>query len=135
MILTQKFFTDNNVCEAGQVVVDEYNLIGMDIDLAIKTLLQADLKNDAGFILEIKNSEYYVKNNGGIFTMGAYQVFNPLTGQHTRYKTEEEAKIALVEISKQVLDLHCPRVVQELSNENGDTTWIPTEIHKTIVVS
>jgi len=26
-------------------------------------------------------------------------------------------------------------VNQEMSNENGDTTWIPTEIHKTIVVS
>jgi hypothetical protein len=86
-------------------------------------------------LLFYKKTELYVRTNGSIFTMGAYQVFNPLTGQHTRYETEAEAKAALVDVAKQVLEQHCPRVVQELSNENGDTTWIPTTMNETLVIS
>ena len=67
--------------------------------------------------------------------MGAYQVFNPLTGLHTRYETEAEAKAALVELAKSVLQYHGLSVVQELSNELGDTTWIPTQLHETLTVS
>lgn len=132
MILTQAFFTDNAVCAEGQVVVDTYKLIGMDIDDAIKKLLQAGLKEDAGWILQVKSSEKYVRMNGSVITMGSYQVFNPLTGLHTRHETEADAKAALIDVSKQLLAYYGPQVVQEISNENGDAVWVPTTLHETI---
>jgi hypothetical protein len=67
--------------------------------------------------------------------MGAYQVFNPLTGVHTRYETEAEAKQALIAIAQDILKQHSPTVVQELSNENGDTVWTATKMNETLVVS
>lgn len=67
--------------------------------------------------------------------MISYQVFNPLTGTHTKYETEEEAKSALIKVQEEILSLHGANVVQEVLNENGDTTWIPTEIHKNLKVS
>ena len=135
MILTQEFLTNMGVCSDGQSVAETGNYIGMDYDLVIKDLVSRGLNDDAGWMLASKKTEYYVRNNGSILTMGAYQVFNPLVGQHTRYETEAEAKAALVEIAKEVLKQHCPTVVQELSNENGDTTWIPTNMNETLVVS
>lgn len=135
MILTQEFLASTQVCAEGQVVADTGNYIGMDYDEVIRDLLLKGDKLSAGWLLAQKSTEAYVRANGSIFTMGAYQVFNPLTGQHTRFETEAEAKAGLVEIARAVLNQHCPNVVQELSNENGDTTWVPTDIHNTLVIS
>ena len=65
----------------------------------------------------------------------AYQVFNPQTGQHTRYVTEAEAKAALVEVAKQVLAVHTPSVVEEITHENGDVTWVPIDFVSQLNVS
>mgnify|MGYP003339374226 CR=1 FL=1 len=135
MLLTQEFLTLANVCEAGQKCADDGNYIGVEYDEVIKDLLRRDLKEDAGWLQQQKSTELYVRMNGSQFTMGAYQVFNPLTGQHTRYETEAEAKAALVEVGKQLLVQYCPQVIQELSNENGDTTWIPTTMNQTLTIS
>jgi hypothetical protein len=43
------------------------------------------------------------------------------------YETEAEATAALIETAKAVLAQHLPTVCQELSNENGDTCWIPID--------
>jgi len=65
----------------------------------------------------------------------AYQVFNPQTGQHTRYETEAEAKAALVEVAKQILVTYTPSVVEETVHENGDVTWTSTELASQLIVS
>lgn len=135
MILTQEFLDFFGVCSEGQSVADLNNYIGMDYDFVIKDLLSKGDKDNAGWLIVQKSTEHYVRNNGSIITMGAYQVFNPLTGQHTRYETSDEARVALIEVQKAVLSNYGATVVQEISNENGDATWIPTEIHKTLVIS
>lgn len=135
MILTKSFLTEVNSCAEGYRFGLENNLIDGDYDAAISFCANNGRHDFADWLTEQKKTEYYVRNNGSILTMGAYQVFNPLTGQHTRYETEAEAKEALVEVSKEILKQHCPIVVQELSNENGDTTWIPTNLHETLNIS
>lgn len=135
MKLTKSFLTDVNSCVEGYRFGLENNLIDGEYDDAIKFCSENGRQDFADWLIQQKNTEYYVRNNGSILTMGAYQVFNPLTGQHARYETEADAKAALIEISKEVLKQHCPTVVQELSNENGDTTWIPTDLNKTLVIS
>lgn len=135
MILTREAFKELNACVEGYETALRTGNVGKDIDEVISYCNNNNLTSFADWLIEQKKTEYYVRNNGSILTMGAYQVFNPLTGTHTRYETEVEAKAALVEIAKEVLNQHCPTVVQELSNENGDTTWIPTTMNETLVVS
>jgi len=135
MILTKEFLTVANSCTEGYRFGLENNLIGDDYDAAIAFCANNGHQDFADWLIEQKKTEYYVRNNGSIITMGAYQVFNPLTGLHTRYETEAEAKTALIELAKEVLKQHCPTVVQELSNENGDTTWIPTTMNETLTIS
>ena len=135
MILTEEFLNKAMACVEGFSVGMAKGYIGMEYNEVIKALLKANYREYAGWMLEAKKTELYVRMNGSVITMGAYQIFNPLTGTHTRYETEAEAKTALIEVSKQLLNYYCPQVVQELSNENGDTTWIPTTLHETLTIS
>lgn len=135
MILTKEFLQQQQACTDGIQACIDNNYIGLEYSDVVKNFISNDQKDYAGWLLEQKSTEAYVMANGSVITMGAYQVFNPLTGLHTRYETENEAKTALIEIAKQVLEQHCPKVIQELSNENGDTTWIPTNMNESLVVS
>lgn len=135
MLLTKEFLTEVNSCLEGYRFGLENNLIGGDYDAAITFCLENGRKDFADWLSEQKRTEYYVKLNGGTISMGAYQVFNPLTGVHTRYETEAEARQALIDMAKLVLDTHKLIVVREMSNEHGDTTWIPTSMPDTLVIS
>ena len=115
MILTEEFLKSQDACQEGIQTVIDNNIVGIEYNLAIRQLIDLNEQDYAGWMIEQKKTEAYVRANGSVFTMNAYQVFNPLTGQHTRYETEEEAKGALVEIAKQVLAQHVPVVVQEFS--------------------
>ena len=135
MILTKEFLGNVDSCPEGYRFGLENNLIDNDYDAAIKFCAENGHQDFADWLTEQKLTEKYVRANGSVITMGAYQVFNPLTGQHTRYKTEAEAKEALIVIAKEILTQNCPQVVRELSNENGDTTWIPTTMNESLVIS
>lgn len=52
-----------------------------------------------------------------------YQVFNPLTGQHTRCASEQAAKEMLLDFALQVVMNYPPTVAKEVTHENGDVTW------------
>lgn len=134
MILTKEFLENQQACAEGIQACIDNNYIGMEYSDVIKAFISNEQKEYAGWLVEQKQTEAYVRL-GENLTMGAYQVFNPLTGVHTRYETESEAKSALIQIAQEILQTHSPIVVQELSNENGDVTWIPTELHKTLVVN
>jgi hypothetical protein len=135
MILTKEFLGDSDSCLKGYRFGLENNLIDNDYDVAIKFCSENGHQDFADWLIEQKSTEKYVKANGSVLTMGAYQVFNPLTGLHTRYETEDEAKAALVNVAKAILGQYPNLVNQELSNENGDTTWIPTNMNKSLIVS
>jgi hypothetical protein len=135
VILTKELLSSLDCCPEGYKFGLENNLIDNDYDYAILFCKENGQVEFSDWLLEQKSSEVYVRSNGSVFTMGAYQVFSPFTGQHTRYETEEEARLALIDLAKNVLDTHTPGVVQELSNENGDTAWIPTDMHKTLNIS
>lgn len=135
MILTREFLLEVNSCQEGYRFGLENNLINGNYDDAITFCSNNGKQEFADWLTTQKSTEYYVRNNGSLITMGAYQVFNPLTGQHTRYESEELARLALINVAKEILQQHCPTVVQELSNENGDTTWIPTTMNETLIIS
>lgn len=67
--------------------------------------------------------------------MSTYQVFNPITGTHTRCESDVEAKAMLVEVAQQVLALHVPSVNLEIIHENGDVTWQPIDFVSQLVVT
>jgi hypothetical protein len=135
MILTKEFLGDVDSCLEGYRFGLENNLIDNDYDAAIKFCAENKHQDFANWLIEQKLTEKYVRANGSVIIMGAYQVFNPLTGLHTKYETEAEAKSALIEVAQAILNQQCPKVIQEISNENGDTTWIPTNMNESLVVS
>ncbi len=129
------FLKEIGMCKEGYEAMNKLGNYGLTLDQAAARLQEAGYPKFAEWILEQKKTEAYVRFNGKVYTMGAYQVFNPLTGVHTRYETEAEAKQALAGIAQEILKQHCPTVVQELSNENGDTCWIATNLNESLVVS
>jgi hypothetical protein len=129
------FFTELGMCQEGYDAMVKINSYGLTFDEAAASLNANGYPKFAEWLLAQKKTEAYVRFYGKVITMGAYQVFNPLTGVHTRYETEAEAKQALIAIAQDILKQHSPTVVQELSNENGDSVWIATKMNETLVVS
>jgi hypothetical protein len=135
MILTEEFLKNQNACAEGIQIAFDNNYIGQEYSNVIRELIAIDQKDFAGWMLAQKTTEAYVRANGKEFTMGTtYKIFNPLTGLHTEYQTEADAKVGMAEICKQVLQSHKPTVCQTISNENGDSTWIAVEIANNINV-
>ena len=135
IIITKELMDALGNCGDGPAFIEANNLWGKTDEEVLRAMKDAGVLEPVIFWRQAKSSEAFVRYFGSTFTMGAYQVFNPLTGLHTRYETEAEAKAALVELAKSVLQYHGLSVVQELSNELGDTTWIPTQLHETLTVS
>jgi len=129
------FLREIGMCQEGYDAMNALGNYGLTLDEAAAKLNDSGYPKFAEWVLEQKKTEAYVRFNGKVITMGAYQVFNPLTGVHTRYETEAEAKQALIVIAQDILKQHSPTVVQELSNENGDTVWIATKMNETLVIS
>lgn len=132
---TLDFFKELGMCADGYTVMTKLGNYGLTFDEAATRLEDNGYPRYAQWVRDQKKTEAYVRFYGSVITMGAYQVFNPLTGVHTRYETEEEAKQALVIVAQEVLKQHCPTVVQEISNENGDTAWVATTMNETLVIS
>jgi hypothetical protein len=123
MIITQEFLTAAEICKDGQKVCDEGNYIGWEYDEALKDLLRRGLKDDAGWMIKVKETELYVRSNGSIFHM-EYVVYDPINGQNVRAKSIEEAKLLSIEVAEKILQHHMPQVGKILINENGDETYL-----------
>jgi hypothetical protein len=129
-IITKELLVDKmGACDSGPNFIEQNNLWGQpDESVILPALRTAGLNADADWWIAQKKTEKFVRSNGKVITVGSsYQVFNPLTGIHTEYQTEAEAKAAVAEISKEILQSHKPTVCESLSNENGDSTWIPVD--------
>lgn len=123
MILTKEFLSSVSACKEGYAFVLQNGLINQDYDIAIQGCADNGQPDYAEWLKEQKSTAQYVRANGSVITVNAYQVFNPLTGKHTRYETVEEAKQGFFEIAKAVLETYTPTVVQEITNEKGDAAW------------
>lgn len=90
---------------------------------------------DVAWYIKQRETEKFVRYTGKVFTMGQYQVFNPLNGIHRFCATEAEAKQAIAEISLDILNAYKVTVCREMSNEHGHTTWLAEEMQNPITVS
>ena len=139
MNLTRDLLKALDACAEGYRYVLEHNLLNIPYDDAINAMRQdignADAAEYADWLEDQKKTEIYFRAYGGAITMGAYQVYNCYTGQHQRYETEEEAKTALLEITKNLILTHGPRITRELINENGDAIWLASDINERIQLS
>jgi hypothetical protein len=134
MILTKEFLQSVNCCVEGYQFALENNLLHLDYDYVIKFCNDNNQSDYATWLSEIKKTKQYVQANGNNF-MSTYQVFDPLVGQHIKYETLEEAKEGMVEIAQKILQLHCPSIVEEITNDNGDAVWVPMNMNNFLVIS
>lgn len=136
VIVTKELLIDvMGACDIGPNFIEENNMWGQsDEDVILPALLEAGYVAEVEWWREQKTTEKFVRAIGKVWTMNGYQLFNSFTGQHTKYETEEEAKVALVELAQQVLEMHTPRLVIEMVNEHGDAVWEPTNVHEELKV-
>ena len=129
MILTREFLISQDACQEGIQTAIDNNILGIEYNLAIRQLIGLNEQDYAGWLLEKKSTEAYVRANGREITMGTtYQVFNPITGTHTEYQTEDEAKAAIAVIGRDIFATYKPTVCRAISNENGDSVWVAVDI-------
>jgi hypothetical protein len=130
-------YLDENLITAtptGKLLTDN-DLWGKPESEVVAFLTEHGYLSDLVWYEDKKKTEAFVRYTGKVITMGlSYQVFNPLTGLHTEYQSEEAAKTAVVEFSRQILESHKPTVCESLSNENGDSVWIPVDFMSQIKV-
>lgn len=135
MILTEEFLKIQKACNEGIQACIENNYIGQEYSDVIRSFISTNQKDFAGWLIDQKKSETYIRSNGTEIIMGAYHVFNPLTGTHIECQTADEARNTLSRLYKELIDLHKPSVCQSISNENGDSTWVPVELVKDIQIN
>ena len=117
-------------CDIGPNFFTANNLWGQPESVVIAAMRQASMEKEEAWWLEQKSTEAYVRFTGKVITMTTkYQVFNPLTGLHTQYENEVEAKVCETIINK-----YKPTVCQEIVNENGDSAWTLIDIASAIKV-
>lgn len=96
--------------------------------------MENKLFKDLAWYVRQRETEKFVRYTGKVFTMGQYQVFNPLTGMHRFCETEAEAKAAIADVIKSyVLGLNIT-VCRELTNEHGHSTWTAAPIEDPVKI-
>jgi hypothetical protein len=135
MILTEQFLIAQNACQEGIAYATAKNYIGLEYSQVVRNSLLDEQRDFAGWLIEQKQTEHYVRENGEVVTMGTYQVFNPLTGLHNQFQDEASARQEMISIAYQLLEHTKITLVQEISNENGDATWIPISLTLPLTIS
>lgn len=129
-------FVSQLACLEGIDFADRHpELEGVDYNEAIRLLLQSGNRQEAAWLVSQKTTPLYVRSNGSNITVNAFQVYNPLTGQHTRFETEEQAKEEALRIANAIMETYKPSIVKEISNEKGDVAWEPLPITESLIVS
>lgn len=128
MILTEEFLQQQKACIDGIFYAEENKLFGLDYDEVIRKTLSDGKRDFAGWLLEQKSTEGYVRSNGKDIRMGVYKIFNPTTGQYIECQNQDEVHSAAVSIAKDILQQHTIGVVQCITNENGDVAWLPSNL-------
>lgn len=120
--------TDLSVAtETGHVFTNLFtanDLWGKPESYVVEFLTAHGYLEDLNWYQTQKKTEKFVRYTGKEITMtDTYQVFDPITGQHTEYDNEEAARAAAVEISQQILNIHKISLCRVIRNENGDEAW------------
>jgi hypothetical protein len=125
VVITKELLEAIGACDVGYAFIEENNLWGKTEDELIKFITDVGRISEEPiqWYLKQRTTEAYVRFTGKVLTMGTYQVFNSLTGLHTQYETEAEAKEALAKVCEALIDYYKPTVCQEITTQNGDACW------------
>ena len=127
MILDRQFYIDYEACGPGYKAVLELGLIDKPMKEVIEGLINAGELEHASWLDYMRTSERYIRQTGGVLMSDMYVVFNPLTGQHVKCNNEIELTTVYQQIGKDVMKHMNVVIVHELSNPDGDVTWIPID--------
>jgi len=126
MILNKEFLKGYGCCTEGYRYALSVGAIdNWTLDQAVEHCRTMGFSEFADDLEKQKKTELYVRMNGNIIMSEVYQVFNPLTGEHTQCESLEEAKTYISEVSNQLLLSHGVNLVKELRNDKGDAVWMP----------
>jgi hypothetical protein len=120
------FIAEVSGCEDGVGITKREGVYGLEVDDALVELRKRGLTSEYLWLKNAKKTPQYVRYNGKEIKLSStYQVFNPTTGTHTAYSSEEEAHRAIEEIAQYVIKAYNVAICREIYNENGDSAWEP----------
>ena len=124
MIITMDFITAREACGDGLEWAIDNAFVGKEYNEAIREAVSLGRADIAGWLLDQKKSELYVRLNGSECTM-VYDIYSPFDGTHTRAATEEEAKAISAKVAEDLIKkVLRPVVSKVLVNDVGDETFM-----------
>lgn len=136
-IVTKELLFELRACTESIYAIKNRGMWGRPISEILDMLEKEGIDHGArAWWAEQEDTEKFVRLTGSVFTMNEkFKIFNPLSGTHEEFTDIKEARSRLVDIATQVMLIHTPRMVTELINENGDSTWIPTDEHQKLIIN
>lgn len=122
------FLESVDFCEHGRTIMNDLNNYGLSLDEAAARLREHGYREEAAWVLSLKRTPMFVKQNGSEISVEKYKTVNQITHEVVELQNKDEVKAFLVDQVKQLIVKHNFHVKEEHEDENGNTTWVnPSE--------
>ena len=129
------FLASVEFCEHGNNLMTQLGNYGLSLDEAAQRLWDNGYKEEPAWVRSLKNTENYVRFNGETFDLTDFKVTHPFTNEEFIYATEEEVKLKMLEIAKEITSHYNFAVSESHLDEAGDETWTAIDMVSSVVIS
>jgi hypothetical protein len=117
------FLQSVDFCEHGRTLMNDLNNYGLSLDEAADRLRERGYREEAAWVISLKHTPMFVKQNGSEISVEKYKTINFITNETVELQNKDEVKAFLIDQVKQLLVKHNFNVKEEHEDENGNTTW------------
>jgi len=108
--------------------MNDLNNYGLSLDEAAARLREHGYREEAAWVLSLKRTPMFVKQNGSEISVEKYRTVNQITHEAVELQNKDEVKVFVVDQVKQLIVKHNFHVKEEHEDGNGNTTWVnPSE--------
>jgi hypothetical protein len=118
------FLQSVDFCEQGRTLMNDLNNYGLSLDEAADRLRERGYREEAAWVISLKRTPMFVKQNGSEISVEKYKAINFITNETVELQNKDEVKAFLIDQVKQLLVKHNFNVKEEHEDENGNTMWV-----------
>jgi hypothetical protein len=118
------FLQSVDFCEQGRTLMNDLNNYGLSLDEAADRLRERGYREEAAWVISLKHTPMFVKQNGSEISVEKYKAINFITNETVELQNKDEVKAFLIDQVKQLLVKHNFNVKEEHEDENGNTMWV-----------
>jgi hypothetical protein len=117
------FLQSVDFCEQGRTLMNDLNNYGLSLDEAADRLRERGYREEAAWVISLKHTPMFVKQNGSEISVEKYKTINFITNETVELQNKDEVKAFLIDQLKQLIVKHNFNVKEEHEDENGNTMW------------